>query len=132
MELFVPADQEAVHPPWVMVGVEREVLGLFKEFGAHGAGFYARQDGPDAEVDAMPECQVALGGCSRQVHAIGVVELGRISIPGSEEQQGRGAGRDVDAAQCGVVGHAAQHVSKWRLEPQSLFHECVNVVGLIA
>ena len=42
VELRVPADQEAVHPLWVMVGVEREVLGLLKEFGEHSAGPYAR------------------------------------------------------------------------------------------
>jgi hypothetical protein len=41
MELLVPPDQEAVHPLWVMVGVECEVLGLLKEFGEHGAGLYA-------------------------------------------------------------------------------------------
>ena len=113
MELLVPADQEAVHPLRVMVGVEREVLALLKEFGEHGAGLYARECGSDAEMDALPECQVALGGSPRQLDAIGVVELGRISIPGSEEQQDRGTARDIDAAQRGVVGHAAQHVSKW-------------------
>ena len=84
MELLVSADQEAVHPLWVMVGVEREVLGLFKEFGEHGAGFYAGECGPDAEVDAVPKGQVALGGCSRQVHPIGVVELGGVSVAGCE------------------------------------------------
>ena len=113
MELLVPADQEAVHPLRVMVGVEREVLALLKEFGEHGAGLYARECGSDAEMDALPECQVALGGSPRQLDAIGVVELGRISIPGSEEQQDRGTARDIDAAQRGGVGHAAQHVSKW-------------------
>src|ERR1700733_705489 len=111
-----------------MVGVEREVLGLLKEFGEHGTGLYARECGPDAEVDAVPECQVALGGSPRQVTATGVVKLGRISIPDSEEQQDRGTGRDVDAAQRGVVGDAAHHVSKWRLEAQGLFHEHVNVL----
>jgi hypothetical protein len=55
MELHVPADQEAVHPLWVMVGVEREVVGLLKEFGEHGAGLDARQGGSDAEVDADPQ-----------------------------------------------------------------------------
>src|SRR5882762_2463345 len=125
VELRVPPDQEAIHPLWVMVGVEREVAGLLKEFGEHGAGLYARQSGPDTEMDAVPECQVALGGSPPQVHVIGVVELGMISIPGSEEQQGRGTGRDVDAAQGGVVRDAAHHVSKWRLEAQGLFHEHV-------
>jgi hypothetical protein len=129
MELLVPADQEAVYPLRVMFGVEREVLGLRKEFGEHSAGLYARECGSDAEMDAVPECQVALGGSPRQVHAIGVVELGRISIPGGEEQQGRGPGRDIDAAQCGVVGHAAHHLPKWRLESQGLFHEHVDVIG---
>jgi hypothetical protein len=84
MELLVPADQEAVHPLRIMVGVEREILGLIKAFGEYGAGLYARECGSDAEVDAVPECQVALGGSPRQIDAIGVVELGRISIPGSE------------------------------------------------
>ena len=56
MELHVPADQEAVHPLWVMVGVEREVVGLLKEFGEHGAGLDARECRSDAEVDAVPEC----------------------------------------------------------------------------
>jgi len=101
MELFVSADQEAVYPLRVVIGVEREVLGLLKEFGQHGAGLYARECRSDAEMNAVPECQVALGGSPRQVDAIGVVELGRISIPGSEEQQSRGTGRDIDAAQCG-------------------------------
>src|SRR5271163_4674706 len=132
MELLVPADQQAVHPLRVMVGVEPEVLGLLKEFGEHGAGLYARECGSDAEMDAVPECQVALGGSPPQVDAIGVVELGRISIPGSEEQQGRGSCCDIDTAQCGVVGHAAQHVPKWRFEPQGFFHEHVNVVGSLA
>ncbi len=36
IKLLVPADQEAVYPLRVMVGVEREVLGLLKEFGEHG------------------------------------------------------------------------------------------------
>jgi len=101
MALLVPADQQTVHPLRVMVEVEREVLGLLKEFGEHGAGLYARECRSDAEMDAVPECQVALGDPRVQVHAIGVVELGRISIPGSEEQQSRGTGRDIDAAQCG-------------------------------
>jgi hypothetical protein len=105
MELRVPADQEAVHPLWVMVGVEREVLGLLKELREHGAGLYARECRSDAEMDAVPECQVALGGSPRQVNAIGVVELGMVSIPGSEEQQDRGTGRDVDT-ECGGAATA--------------------------
>jgi hypothetical protein len=60
-------------------------------------------------MDAVPECQVALGGSPRQVHAIGVVELGMISIPGSEEQQDRGTGRDVDAAYLLVSYNAGDH-----------------------
>jgi hypothetical protein len=55
MELLVPSDQEAVHPLWVVVGVEREALGLHKEFGEHGAGFYSCECGSDAEMDAVPE-----------------------------------------------------------------------------
>jgi hypothetical protein len=55
MELLMPADQEAVHPLWVMVGVEREILGLLKQCGEHGAGFYAGEGGSDAEMDAVPE-----------------------------------------------------------------------------
>src|ERR1700737_3505754 len=89
MELLVPSDQEAVHPLWVMVRVEREVLGLPKQFGEHGAGFDACECGSDAEMDSVPEGQVALGGSPRQVHAIGVGELGGVSVAGSEEQQGR-------------------------------------------
>jgi hypothetical protein len=61
MELLVPADQEAVHPLRIVVGVEREVLGLIKEFGEYGAGLYARECGSDAEMDAVPECQWRLG-----------------------------------------------------------------------
>src|ERR1700722_7491505 len=129
MELLVPADQEAVYPLRVMVGVEREVSGLFEEFGEYGAGLYACECGSDAEMDAVPECQVALGRSSRQVDAVGVVELGRISIPGSKEQQDRGSCCDIDAAQRGVVRHAAQHVPKWRFEPQGFLHEHVNVLG---
>src|SRR5271156_5724409 len=128
MELLVPADQQAVHPLRVMVRIEPEVLGLLKELGEHRAGLYARECSSYTEVDAVPECQVELGGSPRQIDAIGVVELGGISIPGGKEQQGRGPGCDIDAAQCGVAGHAAQHVSKWRLESQGLLHEHVNVV----
>ena len=46
----MPADQEAVHPLWVMVGVEREVLGLLKQCVEHGAGFDSRECGSDAEL----------------------------------------------------------------------------------
>ena len=55
MELLVPSYQEAVHPLGVMVGVEREVVGLLKQFGEHGAGFYSGECGSDAEMDAVPE-----------------------------------------------------------------------------
>ena len=128
----MPADQQAVHPLRVIVGVEREVVGLLQDFGEHGAGLDARECRSDAEVDAVPEGQVALGGSPCQVHAIGVVELGRVAVSGSEEQQGRGPRRDIDAAQCGVVGDAAQHLPKWRLESQGFLHEHVDVVGLSA
>jgi hypothetical protein len=76
MELLVPSDQEAVHPLWVMVRVEGEVVGLLKEFGEHGAGFDSGECGSDAEMDAVPEGQVALVGSPRQVPAIGVGEMG--------------------------------------------------------
>src|ERR1700730_10164096 len=111
-----------------MVGVEREVLGLLKKFGEHGAGLYARECRSDAEMDAVPECQVALGGSPRQVDTTWVVELGMISIPGSEEQQDGGTGRDGRDPQRGVMGQASHHVPKWRREAQDVFHEHVNVL----
>jgi hypothetical protein len=70
VELLVSSYQEAVHPLWVMVGVECEVVGLLKRFGEHGAGFDACECRSDAEMDAVPECQVALGGSPRQIDAI--------------------------------------------------------------
>src|ERR1700756_2816769 len=61
MELRVPADQEAVHPLWVMVGVEREVLGVLKELREHGAGLYARECRSDAEWMPCPNAKWRLG-----------------------------------------------------------------------
>ena len=55
MELLVPADQEAVHPLWLMVWIEREGAGLLKQFGEDGAGFDAGECCSDAEMDAVPE-----------------------------------------------------------------------------
>jgi hypothetical protein len=55
VELLVSSYQEAVHPLWVVVGVEREVLGLLKQCGEHGAGFDSGECGSDAEMDAVPE-----------------------------------------------------------------------------
>ena len=55
MESLVPSDQEAVHPLWVMVRIEGEVLGLLKQCGEHGAGFDGGECGSDAEMDAVPE-----------------------------------------------------------------------------
>lgn len=61
MELRVPADQQTVHPPRGALRVEREVAGLLEDCVEHRAGFDARKDGPDAEVDAVLESEMALG-----------------------------------------------------------------------
>jgi hypothetical protein len=69
----MPADQQAVHPLRVVVGVEREVAGLLQHRLEHGAGFDARESGPDAEVDAVTKGLVTLRGSAGQVDLVGVV-----------------------------------------------------------
>ena len=87
---------------------------------------------PDAVVDAAPERHMVARHLPLEIDLVGSFELGGVAVGGAPEQQHRGAGRDVDAAERRVVGHGTHVVAERRLQAQRLFHERRDLLGVLA
>jgi hypothetical protein len=101
----VPPDQEAAGPSGHVVRVKADAGSSFEKHAEHYLRLEAGEGRPDTVVDASPECQVEAGYLALQVDLVGPGVFGCIAVGGAVEQQDRGTGRDVDAAERCVGVH---------------------------
>ena len=87
---------------------------------------------PTQIVDAAPEGRMVARYLPVEIDLVGSFELGGVAVGGAPEQQNRGTGRNVDAAERGVLGHGTHVVPERRLQAQRLFDERRDLLGVLA
>ena len=111
---------------------EAQVFQAFQKLAEGDLHFLAREDGTNAEVDAVAEGDVLRRVLSMDIEAIGIGEFGRVAVGRAEAQHRHRPLGQFDACQLGIARDYPPHVLGRRAQAQHLFHEVGNQSGLCA
>lgn len=116
-------DHEAVDPAGRPVRIHCDVRRTFEQDVEDGARFDAGERCADAVVDASPEREMVSGHRPSEVDVVGVLELVRVVVGRTPQQQECGAGGDAGAAECRVLRNVAHVIPERRLQADGFLNE---------
>jgi hypothetical protein len=126
----VASDHQAFDSTGRISGVERDTAGPFEEHAKDDSRFQASQGRSNAVVHTAPKRHMAAKERPIEVDLVGVIELGRIPVGRSPQQEHRGTARNLDVPERCRLGDESHQKTEWGFESKCFLDECWNEVRL--